>query len=111
MRHANAARRVRIRRVAEGTRPTICVGGPVRHNARQHTEGVMATVTIPKSTNTPLDELCINTMRFLAVDAVQKAKSGHLGMPMGSAAMAYTLWDRFLKFNPRDPAWPDRDRF
>ena len=71
----------------------------------------MAAVTPAKSPNTPLDELCINTMRFLAVDAVQKAKSGHLGMPMGSAAMAYALWDRLLKFNPRDPAWPDRDRF
>ncbi len=58
-----------------------------------------------------LDEVCINTLRFLAVDMVQKAKSGHPGLPLGSAAMAYTLWDRFLKFNPRDPFWPDRDRF
>ena len=58
-----------------------------------------------------LDEICINTLRFLAVDMVQKAKSGHPGLPLGSAAMAYTLWDRFLKFNPRDPFWPDRDRF
>jgi len=58
-----------------------------------------------------LDELCINTIRFLAVDAVQKAESGHPGLPLGSAAMAYTLWDRFLKFNPQDPLWPDRDRF
>lgn len=46
-----------------------------------------------------------NTLRFLAVDAVQKAKSGHPGLPLGSAAMAYALWDRSLKFNPRDPAW------
>jgi len=59
----------------------------------------------------PLDDLCINTIRFLAVDAVQKARSGHPGLPMGSAAMAYTLWNRFLKFNPLDPAWPDRDRY
>jgi transketolase len=58
-----------------------------------------------------LDELCINTLRFLAVDMVQKANSGHPGLPLGSAAMAYTLWDRFLKVNPRDPEWPDRDRF
>ncbi len=58
-----------------------------------------------------LDELCINTIRFLAVDAVQQAHSGHPGMPMGDAAMGYTLWDRFLKFNPRDPNWPNRDRF
>ncbi|MHB0857281.1 MAG: transketolase [Anaerolineae bacterium] len=58
-----------------------------------------------------LDALCINTIRFLAVDAVQKANSGHPGMPMGAAAFAYTLWDRFLKHNPRDPHWPNRDRF
>jgi transketolase len=58
-----------------------------------------------------LDELCINTMRFLAVDAVQKANSGHPGTPMGAAPMAYVLWDRFLKHNPHDPKWPDRDRF
>jgi transketolase len=58
-----------------------------------------------------LDDICVNTLRFLAVDMVQKAKSGHPGLPLGSAAMAYTLWDRGLKFNPRDPFWPDRDRF
>src|SRR5665213_1550885 len=58
-----------------------------------------------------LDELCINTLRFLAVDMVQKANSGHPGLPLGSATMAYTLWNRLLKFNPRDPLWPDRDRF
>ena len=57
------------------------------------------------------EELCINTIRFLAVDAVQKANSGHPGMPMGAAPMAYVLWDRFLKHNPSDPKWPDRDRF
>ena len=60
---------------------------------------------------TPLDELCINTLRFLAVDAVQKANSGHPGLPMGAAAMAYVLWTRFLRFNPQDPDWPNRDRF
>ncbi len=59
----------------------------------------------------PLDQLCINTIRFLAVDAVEKANSGHPGMPMGSAPKTYTLWDRFLRFNPRDPQWPDRDRY
>ena len=58
-----------------------------------------------------LDDLCINTIRFLSVDAVQKANSGHPGLPMGAAAMAYVLWTRFLKYNPRDPLWPDRDRF
>lgn len=58
-----------------------------------------------------LDELSINTIRFLAVDMVQKANSGHPGAPMGAAPMAYALWDRFLKHNPHDPKWPDRDRF
>ena len=57
------------------------------------------------------DELCINTIRFLAIDTVQKANSGHPGTPMGAAPMAYVLWDRFLKHNPSDTAWPDRDRF
>ncbi len=58
-----------------------------------------------------LDTLCVNTIRMLAVDAVQKANSGHPGMPMGAAPMAYVLWTRFLKHNPRNPGWPDRDRF
>jgi transketolase len=61
--------------------------------------------------NSPADEQRINAIRFLAVDAVQKANSGHPGMPMGAAAMAYTLWTRHLRFNPKDPAWPNRDRF
>ena len=58
-----------------------------------------------------LDNECINTLRFLSVDAVQKADSGHPGMPMGAAAMAYVLWTRFLKHNPANPGWFDRDRF
>jgi len=58
-----------------------------------------------------LDSLCINTVRFLAVDAVQKANSGHPGMPLGAAPMAYVLWTRLLKHNPHNPDWFDRDRF
>ena len=58
-----------------------------------------------------IDHLCINTIRFLAIDAVQKANSGHPGTPLGAAPMAHVLWDRFLKHNPVDPKWPDRDRF
>jgi transketolase len=57
------------------------------------------------------DQLCINTIRMLSIDAVQKADSGHPGMPMGAAVMAYVLWTRHLHHNPRNPAWPDRDRF
>ena len=58
-----------------------------------------------------LDDVCINTIRFLAVDAVQNANSGHPGLPMGAAAMSYVLWTRFLHHNPTNPRWPDRDRF
>jgi transketolase len=58
-----------------------------------------------------IDQLCINTVRFLSVDAVQKANSGHPGLPLGAAPMACTLWTRFLKHNPANPAWFDRDRF
>ena len=59
----------------------------------------------------PLDRLCADTLRMLAADGVQKANSGHPGMPMGMADAAYVLWTRFLKHNPADPQWPDRDRF
>ena len=58
-----------------------------------------------------LDDLCINTLRFLSVDAVQEADSGHPGLPLGAAPMAYVLWTRFLKHHPSNPAWLDRDRF
>lgn len=58
-----------------------------------------------------LDEKCVNAARFLAVDAVEQAKSGHPGLPLGAAPMAYVLWDRHLRHNPANPAWPDRDRF
>lgn len=58
-----------------------------------------------------LDQLCVNTIRSLAMDGVQEADSGHPGMPMGMADVAYVLWTRFLKHSPANPAWPDRDRF
>lgn len=61
--------------------------------------------------NSTVDRLCVNTIRFLAVDAVEKAKSGHPGMPLGAAPMAYVIWDRFLKHNPANPNWFNRDRF
>ncbi len=59
----------------------------------------------------PMDELCINTIRTLSMDAVEQAKSGHPGTPMALAPVAYTLWQRFLRFDPADPIWPNRDRF
>jgi len=58
-----------------------------------------------------LEGLCVNQIRFLAADGVQKANSGHPGLPMGAAPMAYVLWTKYLKHNPKNPAWPDRDRF
>jgi transketolase len=58
-----------------------------------------------------VDELCINTLRFLAVDGVEKAKSGHPGLPLGAAPMAYVIWDHFLRHNPNNPTWFNRDRF
>jgi len=63
------------------------------------------------SSTTDLEMRAINTIRFLSADAVQAAKSGHPGLPMGTAAMAYALWMKHLRFNPKDPDWPGRDRF
>src|SRR5512135_1879290 len=64
-----------------------------------------------KTATADLDRLSINTIRFLSIDAVQKANSGHPGLPMGAAAFAYVLWTRFLQHNPSNPSWFDRDRF
>jgi len=62
-------------------------------------------------TTPELDQLCINTIRALAIDAVQKANSGHPGLPLGAAPMAYVLWTRFMRYNPKNPKWQNRDRF
>ena len=64
-----------------------------------------------ENTNPELDQLCINTIRALSLDAVQKANSGHPGLPLGAAPMAYVLWTRFMRYNPRNPKWENRDRF
>jgi transketolase len=69
-----------------------------------------ATVT-KENSNPELDQLCINTIRTLSIDAVQKAQSGHPGLPLGAAPMAYVLWTRFLRHNPQNPKWENRDRF
>jgi transketolase len=61
--------------------------------------------------DTNIDLLCVNAIRFLSVDAVQKAESGHPGLPLDAAPMGYILWTRFLKHNPSNPKWFDRDRF
>ncbi len=62
-------------------------------------------------TDTALDQLCVDTVRTLSIDGVQKANSGHPGMPMGAADIAYVLWTQFLRFNPKNPDWFNRDRF
>lgn len=74
----------------------------------------MMTTNLPDpsaQSSSDIDDLCVNTLRFLAVDVVQRANSGHPGLPLGAAPMAYVLWTRFLKHSPRNPGWPDRDRF
>ena len=63
------------------------------------------------TTNVELDQLAVNTIKFLSVDGVEKAKSGHPGLPMGAADYAYVLWTKYLRYNPKDPEWPNRDRF
>jgi transketolase len=79
----------------------------------QNQDGEMSTpVQQENITPTPeLDQLCINTIRTLSLDAVQKAESGHPGLPLGAAPMAYVLWTRFLRHNPQNPKWENRDRF
>jgi transketolase len=71
----------------------------------------MSTSAQPQTAPADIDQLCINTIRTLAMDAVQKANSGHPGTPMAMAPVAYCLWQQFLRFDPEDPIWPNRDRF
>src|ERR1700732_413553 len=71
----------------------------------------MSTSAQPQTSPANIDQLCINTIRTLAMDAVQKANSGHPGTPMAMAPVAYCLWQQFLRFDPEDPIWPNRDRF
>src|ERR1700756_1921410 len=77
-------------------------------------QGAAMTATIAPVdtlTSAQLDQLCVNTIRTLSIDAVQQAKSGHLGTPMALAPLVYTIWNRVLKFDPQNPIWPNRDRF
>ena len=80
-----------------------------KHRATFRLSGNLKNV--PTLETQTLEDLCINTIRILSADSVQNANSGHPGLPMGAAAMAYTLWHSFLKHNPKDPKWVDRDRF
>src|ERR1700739_4027436 len=76
-----------------------------RHQRTMHDE------TYGENMSSDIDQLCINTIRTLAMDAVQKANSGHPGTPMGIAPVAYDLWQKLLNFDPAAPIWPNRDRF
>jgi transketolase len=78
--------------------------------ARPHAESE-ELLSVSLKTARTVDDLCVDTIRTLAIDAVQKANSGHPGLPLGAAPMAYVLWQKYLKHDPRDPKWPDRDRF
>jgi len=69
------------------------------------------TQASPASSDIQIDQLCINTIRTLSMDAVQQAKSGHPGAPMALAPLVYTIWNRVMHFDPKDPIWPNRDRF
>ena len=71
----------------------------------------MSASTPTRDTSAELDQLCINTIRALSIDAVQRAESGHPGLPLGAAPMAYVIWTRFMRHNPRNPKWQGRDRF
>ena len=71
----------------------------------------MSATTAVQQTATPIEMLCINTMRTLAMDAVQAANSGHPGTPMALSPLVYCLWQEFLRYDPADPLWPNRDRF
>src|ERR671920_1838802 len=71
----------------------------------------MSASTPVRETTPDLDQLCINTIRTLSLDAVQRAESGHAGLPLGAAPMAYAVWTRFMRHNPRNPRWRGRDRF
>src|SRR5580692_12301302 len=70
-----------------------------------------ATQTAPALDESKIEQLCINTIRTLSIDAVQQAQSGHPGAPMALAPMVYTLWNRVMNFDPQDPIWANRDRF
>src|SRR4030095_16387171 len=108
------------RRTPESTHTSPALGGPARRS-RSSPRPVAGTIrrrphqamTARGETVTPnpFDQLSINTIRTLSIDAVQQANSGHPGTPMALAPFVYTLWNRVLRFDPRDPIWPNRDRF
>ncbi|HUB78207.1 MAG TPA: hypothetical protein VMB03_05390, partial [Bryobacteraceae bacterium] len=97
-----------MRRIFASPHPTQRNDSPPKYN--QGVSGVF-TVSTPQVAVPVIDQLCINTIRTLSMDAVQQAKSGHPGTPMALAPLVYTLWNRVMNFDPADPIWPNRDRF
>src|SRR6201985_703994 len=94
--------------------PKSLPGGRIDRQEIRHLRGEkpMDTTQAAKvSTDAQLDQLCINTIRTLSMDAVQQANSGHPGTPMALAPLVYTLWNRVMRFDPQDPIWPNRARF
>src|SRR3974390_863043 len=90
-------------------RAPICLTGKrLLMTARTASTPLPRPAAVPRMSG---DDLCINTIRTLAIDAVQKANSGHAGTPMALAPVVYTLWQEFLRYDPPDPLWPNRDRF
>src|SRR5512146_2265111 len=88
------------------------MAGHATRSSAAATSGLRRTPVKPEtSAEAALDRLAVNTIRFLSVDAVEKARSGHPGLPMGMADVGYVLWTRFLRYDPTDPHWPGRDRF
>jgi transketolase len=95
----------------EASIPNPVFTGGLSAFSLQHFSNIMEDLIVMNEQETLLEQQSINTIRMLAVDAIQKANSGHPGMPMGAAPMAYVLWRQFLNHTPADPAWPNRDRF
>src|SRR4030095_728366 len=85
-------------------------GGPRGPPTDDDNQMRVTSVAAPM-TGTELDQLAVDTIRTLSIDAVQQAKSGHPGTPMALAPLVYTIWNRVMRFDPEDPIWPNRDRF
>src|SRR5437773_1745663 len=113
VREAHRCRRPARRRLTELPFSRRLLRDSASRRSRQGSPPMIARSPSAASarSRTSRDALAIDTIRMLAVDAVQKANSGHPGTPMALAPVAYTLWQRFLRYDPLDPLWPDRDRF
>src|SRR5262245_58023909 len=104
-------RGVPVRRVQSSRAPPASPGQSrlTGNKSQQRKESTMSAAgAVNLLTDAKLDQLCVNTIRTLSIDAVQQAKSGHPGTPMALAPLIYTIWNRVLRFDPQDPIWPNR---